>query len=94
MIIYDYTYEREGNDSWLIDNIKIHHDSMGLYMTHKLKWNGWGGTIKDYIEIDLDIDDIEKSQKIIDEYVDNNNLYHEYPSGHTEGININLKELL
>lgn len=93
-ILYNKTYEREGNDAWLIDEITITITSLGLVMYHIKNWNGWGGPIKESNVINLDMDDVDGSQKRIDDYIDNNSLYSEYPSGHTEGIKINLKNLL
>jgi len=95
MILFSQLYEREGNDAWLKDLIQIHHNDMGLYIEHKQRWNGRRGESKEDYSIDLDIDDIEKSQKIIDEYIDEHSLYRKFPNGEEEGIKgINLKELL
>lgn len=94
MIIYSETYERAGNDSWLIDRVQLIKDEFGLYITHKKLWTGWGNDIKEDNTIYLDIDDLEMSQKKIDIFIENNSLFDEYPSGHKEGIQINLRELL
>lgn len=56
MILYEKTYEREGNDSWLIDHIQIQKNFMGLYLERKYKYSGWGedsGSIS--IELDSKI---------------------------------------
>lgn len=67
---------------------------MGLYLEHKRDWNGWNGPIKDSRTLELDVDDLEKSQAKIDEYINEHSLYHEYPSGKAEGIKIDLKSLI
>jgi len=40
MILYENTYEREGNDSWLKDYVQLHNNSIGLYLEHKKRWTG------------------------------------------------------
>jgi hypothetical protein len=67
---------------------------MGLYLTHKQDWNGWNGRSQDNYTLDLDLEDLEGSQQKIDEYIKDHSLFNEYPSGHTEGIEINLVDLL
>ena len=94
MILYEYTYEREGNDSWLKDMVQLHHNDMGLYLDHKKKYTGWGSDVKGSYTLELDEDDIEKSQKLLDDYIENNNLYCEHLNGDCEGIQIHLKEIM
>lgn len=74
MKIYEKIYEREGNDSWLIDYIEINKNQMGLYLYHKKNHKGWCGDINENNTIDLFEYDIEKSQKMIDKYLYDNNL--------------------
>lgn len=93
-IIFSQIYEREGNDAWLKDLIQIHHNELGLYIDHKQRWSGWSGEIKEDNTIDLDIDDLDESQKIIDKYIDDNSLFRTFPNGDEEGIKINLKEII
>lgn len=94
MILYNDVYEREGNDAWLIDYVELHQNSIGFYLEHKKRWNGWNGEIKENYTVELDIDDLDKSQKIIDEHIEEHSLFCEFFSGHKEGIVINLKEIL
>lgn len=94
-VLYEKTYEREGNDSWLIDRVKLCNDyNFGLHLERKYKYTGWVGDDKGDHTLELDIDDLDASQKKLDEYIDEHSLYHEWTSGSTEGIKINLKELL
>ncbi len=86
MILYENSYEREGNDSWLVDYVQLHLNHLGLYLDHKKRWSGWRGDINDNYTLDLDIDDLEKSQEKLDRYLYDHDL---------EGtINIELKNLL
>jgi hypothetical protein len=94
MILYNNTYEREGNDSWLIDKVMLHYDDMGLYLYHKWKHSGWQGEDTGSHTLNLDVDDLEKSQKRLDAYIDENNLQREFPNGESEGIFIKLNELI
>ena len=94
MILYISTYEREGNDSWLSDRVILHYDDMGLYVYHRWEHNGWQGNDKGSYTLDLDSDDLEKSQKKLDAYIDDNSLQREFPNGESEGIFINLNELI
>lgn len=94
MILYYDTYEREGNDAWLVDHVELHSNAIGLYLDHKRRWKGWNGDINGNHTLELDAGDIEGSQKKIDDYIREEGLYHEYPSGKTEGIKIDLRELL
>lgn len=86
MILYENCYERAGNDSWLKDYVQLHLNDIGLYLEHKIRWDGWNGKIKENFTIELDEDDLEKSQKILDKYLNDHSL--------EEGIIINLKELI
>lgn len=74
MIIYEKNYEREGNDSWLKDYIQLHLNDVGLYLDHKKRWNGWNGEIKENNTLELDENDLEKSQKILDGYINEHSL--------------------
>lgn len=94
MILYEKLYEREGNDSWLKDLVQIDHNPLELSLKHQQRWNGWAGEINEDNCITLDIDDLEKSQKIVDKFIDDKSLYTKFPSGHEEGVQINLKELI
>lgn len=94
MLIYKNTYEREGNDSWLKDHIHLHHNDIGLYLDHKKRWNGWNGNISENHTLELDEFDLEKSQKLINDYIEDNSLYIKFPNGSEEGIIINLIELI
>lgn len=69
MILYENVYEREGNDAWLKDYVQLHLNDMGLYLEHKKRWNGWNGEIKENNTLELYEDDLEKSQKLLDEYL-------------------------
>lgn len=93
MILYEDTYEREGNDSWLKDSIQLHHDEDGLYIIHKVRWNGWSGNIKENYFIELDEHDIIKSQEKLDKYIEDNNLFEKFYNGKEEGIKIDLKNI-
>jgi hypothetical protein len=86
MILYENTYEREGNDSWLKDFVQLHLNDMGLYLEHKLRWNGWFGEMKENHTLELDENDLEKSQRMIDEYI--------YEHGLQDSITIKLNELI
>ena len=86
MILYENIYEREGNDSWLKDYVQLHNNSIGLYLEHKIRWNGWNGEIKENYTLELDENDLEKSQKLLDEYINEHNL--------EDGIIIKLNELI
>jgi hypothetical protein len=92
MILYQDTYEREGNDAWLIDTVKLFHEDGELYLYHRKNWKGWGEPIKETYTLDLDIDDIKKSQIKLDEYIDNNSLFNKYHNGVEEGIQIKLTD--
>jgi hypothetical protein len=93
MILYEKKYEREGNDSWLIDFVRLHYNSFGLYLEHKLHWNGWNGVIKENHTLELDVNNLDKSQEILNEYIDDNSLYRKFPNGDEEGIVICLNNL-
>jgi hypothetical protein len=86
MILYESVYEREGNDAWLKDYVQLHSNDMGLYLEHKKRWNGWNGEIKENNTIELDEYDLEKSQKLLDEYL--------YEHSIEDGIIIKLNELI
>lgn len=86
MILHSQTYERQGNDSWLIDIVEIHRDAMGLSLVHKYKWSGWAGEDKGSRIIELDEYDIMNSQKKINDFLTEESLFTQYPSGNIEGI--------
>ena len=86
MILYENSYEREGNDSWLKDYVQLHSNEMGLYLEHKKRWNGWNGEIKEDNTLELDEYDLSKSQKMLDEYLYENSL--------EDGIIIKLNEII
>ena len=94
MILYEYLYERKGNDSWLKDYVELHRNDIGLYIDHKKRWDGWGGEIKENYTIELDENDLEASQKIVDEWISDNSLHTVFPNGKEEGIKINLKQII
>lgn len=95
MILFEYTYEREGNDSWLIDKVEIHSDSMGLTLVHKYKWSGWNGEDKGSNLIELDEYDVDAAQERINKFLEDHSFYHKWPNGYEEGIKeINLREIL
>jgi hypothetical protein len=70
-VLYSEIYEREGNDSWLIDKIQLIHEDGELFLRHKKNYKGWAGDIKETVEIPLDFDTIEESQNRIGEYMTN-----------------------
>ena len=86
MILYENVYEREGNYVWLKDYVQLHSNDMGLYLEHKKRWNGWNGEIKENNTIELDEYDLEKSQKLLDEYLCEHSI--------EDGIIIKLNELI
>ena len=74
-VIHSETYEREGNDSWLIDKIQIIIEDGELILRHKVNYKGWGGEDKFTKEVNLDeFDDLESKQKRVSEYMENNYL--------------------
>lgn len=86
MTLYEKLYEREGNDAWLKDCIEIRRTSIGLIMEHKVRHTGWNGDCNEDYTINLDSDDIEASQKKIDNYLEDNML--------KEDFSIDLKSIL
>ena len=86
MILYENVYEREGNDAWLKDYIQLCLNDMGLYIEHKKRWNGWRGEINENNTLELDEYNLDKSQKLLDEYLYENSL--------KDGIIIKLNELI
>jgi len=71
-ILHTETYEREGNDAWLIDKIQIIREDGELMLRHKINHNGWNGPVKETREIDLEkFDSIEDKQKRVTEYMEN-----------------------
>jgi hypothetical protein len=94
MILYSEIYEREGNDAWLIDYVEIHKNIIGFYLEHKVRWSGWNGDLKEDYTIELDDSDLEKSQKIIDEYIEHHSLWRVFPNGEQAGIKIDLKTII
>ena len=74
MVLYENTYEREGNDAWLTDYVQLCYNQTGLCLIHKKLWNGWGGDIKEDNILNLDESNLEMSQKKLDEYLFENSL--------------------
>ena len=71
-ILHSETYEREGNDAWLIDKIQIIMEDGDIILHHKINHNGWGGPIKETREINLnDYGSLEAKQKRVNEYMEN-----------------------
>jgi hypothetical protein len=71
-VLHEETYEREGNDSWLIDKIQLIKEDGELILRHKKNHKGWAGNIRETIEINLeDFDTIEDKQNRISEYIEN-----------------------
>lgn len=70
-VLHSETYEREGNDSWLIDKIQIIKEDGELILRHKINHRGWSGPVKETREIALEEDFLEDNQKKVDEYMDN-----------------------
>ena len=90
--LYEKTYEREGNDSWLSDKILIlKQASDTILLIHNKKWVGWGDDIIENSSTEINIDDIEEAQKAIDKYLDDNSLYYENDK---DSIKIDLKTIL
>lgn len=69
-ILYDRDWEREGNDSWLCDNIQIVERWGITTLTHTWRHNGWAGLIEGSEMITLN----ENAQPQIDEYLKQENL--------------------
>ena len=66
-VLYRHEHEREGNDSWLVDKVKIYEDNGDLYLQHRWDHKGWPGRDRASLEIELDAFDCNKSkQRIID----------------------------
>lgn len=86
MILYNNIYEREGNDAWLKDYVDLHLNELGLYLEHKKRWDGWDGEIKEDYTLELDEDNLEKSQKLLNEYL--------YEHSLENNIIIKLNELI
>lgn len=89
MILYKKIYERESNDAWLIDHVKLSNNFDELFLIHHKRWIGWDNPIIEDNTINLDINNIIKSQKIINDFIDDNSL-----CNGNKGIKINLKEIL
>jgi len=72
-ILHSETYEREGNDSWLIDKIQIIREDGELILRHKQNWtSSWAEPIKGTREINLDeFYSVEDKQKRVLEYMEN-----------------------
>jgi len=94
MILYEKVYEREGNDSWLKDQVQINDSPMGLFLEHKYNWSGWAGDSKGSNTLELDEYDMEGAQKKVDDFIEKHGLFDKFPNGDEDGIKINLKELL
>ena len=71
-ILHSETYEREGNDAWLIDKVQLILEDGELMLRHKVNHKGWNGPIKETHEIDLEeFDTMEEKQKRINDYMEN-----------------------
>ena len=71
-VLHTETYEREGNDSWLIDKIQIIREDGELILRHKRNWTGWAEPIKETREINLDeFDSVENKQNRVHQYMEN-----------------------
>jgi len=88
-VLHSETYERDGNDSWLIDKIQIIREDGELILRHKQNWtSSWAEPIKGTREVNLDeFDSIEEKQKRVQEYMENQYL-------NTDMKVPNIKELL
>ena len=87
-VLHSETYEREGNDSWLIDKIQIIQEDGEIILRHKIKWTGWAEPIKETREINLsEMSSISDMQDKLSEYMESKclNIDMKVP---------NLKELL
>ena len=95
MILYENTYEREGNDSWLIDIITIERNQLGLRLNRQYKYTGWLVDDSGSHSIELDEDkSIPDLQLQIDAYLTEFSLNHIYPNGSADGVFIDLHEIL
>lgn len=71
-ILHSETYEREGNDAWLIDKIQIIMEDGDVILRHKVNHKGWNGELKETREINLDeYSSMEDKQKRVTEYIEN-----------------------
>lgn len=71
-ILHSETYEREGNDAWLIDKIQIIMEDGDVILRHKVNHKGWNGELKETREINLDeYSSMEDKQKRVAEYIEN-----------------------
>lgn len=71
-ILHSEIYEREGNDSWLIDKIQIIQEDGELILRHKINYQGWSEPVKSTNEINLDeFDSIEEKQERVNKYMEN-----------------------
>ena len=87
-ILHTQTYQREGNDSWLIDKIQIIKEDGDLFLRHKINHKGWGGDIKETYEVQLgEYTSTEEKQKKVQQYMDSQILIPEMKIP-------NLKEIL
>jgi len=85
MILYSNCYSRNGNDAILVDMITLNLDEIGLYLDHKKRWRGCRGNISENYTLELDVDDVKKSQEQIDLYLKENGL---------DVVEINLEDSL
>jgi len=71
-VLHEEIYEREGNDSWLIDKIQLIQEDGELILRHKKNHKGWAGNIRETVEINLeDFDTLDEKQNKINEYMGN-----------------------
>lgn len=87
-VLHSETYEREGNDSWLIDKIQIIREDGEIILRHKINWTGWAEPIKETREINLsEMSSVADMQYRLNKYMESKGLseYMDIP---------NLKELL
>lgn len=70
-ILHSETYEREGNDAWLIDKIQIIYEDEEFIFIHKINYQGWNGPIRETFEFVIDEYSIAEEQKRIQEYMEN-----------------------
>lgn len=75
-ILYTYTHERPGNDSWLIDKIQIIKEDNDLYLRHKIDHKGWNGGIKEVKNVDLNkYCTVKEKKKVVKQYLIDNMLF-------------------
>ena len=75
-VLHTETYEREGNDSWLIDKIQIIQEDGELILRHKQNWtSSWADPIKGTREINLsEMFSVADMQYRLNEYMESKGL--------------------